>query len=378
MVNSLSDEGKLSGHGTCEDGDIFTLGQLLRTSELDAIVEAAEETGGLQLCGAWDSVMQFFPWGMFWETGCPTEDTIAEAQWGRKTAHFILDKHGGIKQEVRESGAQVHITIAYSNPLVRWPIWPFVSPAPLGYKYTGHMLGRDKEKTELLEKMSATHWEKRFNPKSPTCNEKKPGNATHPSVGCVEFHMIQTMNKKNGIVLTFGQQGNIGTTSNWLTLIIGSLAVISVMTGKLNGMVTGVATKQLKYSGSAFLHRPVAPPPEGTWEMMKVTFPMAAFMFLPGSIWNQVKKLSIMKIVPGRKEIYIWNGYEYGFVDRPQGFNDEDDADGDGIFSIEEQRAAREKKAAALIAAQQDDQKENDDFQNPLKGKDGTAAADAL
>jgi hypothetical protein len=45
------------------------------------------------------------------------------------------------------------------------------------------------------------------------------------------------MVEKHGLIITFGQQGNIGSTANWLTLVIASLATISVMNGKVNATV---------------------------------------------------------------------------------------------------------------------------------------------
>ena len=93
-----------------------------------------------------------------------------------------------------------------------------------------------------------------------------------------------------------------------------------------------------------------------------------------------IQGLSFLKVDPGQKEVYIWNGYEYGFVDRPEGFDAEDDLDGDGIFSIEEQAAAREKKKKANPFArssatpsqspgpveEKKDLEEVDEFSNPL------------
>ena len=55
--------------------------------------------------------------------------------------------------------------------------------------------------------------------------------------------------------------------------------------------------------------------------------------------------MACFQVRPGRKEIYVWNGYEYDFVERPEGF-DEEDEDGHGIFSIEEQKNARAKREA--------------------------------
>jgi hypothetical protein len=154
---------------------------------------------------------------------------------------------------------------------------------------------------------------------------------------------------KNGLIVTFGQQGNIGSTTNWLTLIIASMATVSVMNGKINSMVTGVATGQLKYTGSIFMTKPVNDAKISTVEMMKQTFPMMVFMFAPNKIWARIKNMNCMKVDPGRKEVYIWNGFEYGFVERPE-VDADDDVDGDGIFSIAEQKAAREKRAAAANA----------------------------
>merc|ERR1712216_580369 len=100
--------------------------------------------------------------------------------------------------------------------------------------------------------------------------------------------------------------------------------------------VTGVATKQLKYTGSVFMTKPVDDAPVSTVEMMKQTFPMMMFMFTPKQIWAHIKGMKALQVDPGRKEVYMWNGFEYGFVERPD-IDDDDDTDGDGIFSIAEQ-----------------------------------------
>ena len=72
MKNGLSGEGEVTGHGTCEDGDIVLLDHLLRASEMTAINEQAELTGGMVPCTLWQSVTQFFPGGGFWPLNCPT------------------------------------------------------------------------------------------------------------------------------------------------------------------------------------------------------------------------------------------------------------------------------------------------------------------
>ena len=69
-----------------------------------------------------------------------------------------------------------------------------------------------------------------------------------------------------------------------------------------------------------------------------------------------------------RARLDIWDGYEYGFVERPAGFDEGTDADGDGIFSIEEQKAAREKKAAEVEA---------DATDNPLAQRRGMTLGDS-
>ena len=51
------------------------------------------------------------------------------------------------------------------------------------------------------------------------------------------FSCNKTMVEKHGLIITFGQQGNLGSTANWLTLIIASLATISVMNGRVNATV---------------------------------------------------------------------------------------------------------------------------------------------
>lgn len=73
---AMSAEGQVTAHGTCADGDVLLLDQLLRASDMDSIEEAAEETGGLEECGVWDTVMQIFPWGSFWPLNCPTVRTM--------------------------------------------------------------------------------------------------------------------------------------------------------------------------------------------------------------------------------------------------------------------------------------------------------------
>jgi hypothetical protein len=72
MQNGLSGEGEVTGHGTCEDGDVVLLDQLLRASEMTAIKDQAELTGGIVPCTFWQSVTQFFPGGKFWPLNCPT------------------------------------------------------------------------------------------------------------------------------------------------------------------------------------------------------------------------------------------------------------------------------------------------------------------
>ena len=68
--------------------------------------------------------------------------------------------------------------------------------------------------------------------------------------------MYETMNERHGIVVYFGQKGNLGSTANWLTLLVASFATIAVLNNKINQMVTGVATSQLAYTGAVFLTKP--------------------------------------------------------------------------------------------------------------------------
>eukprot|EP01048_Picozoa_sp_COSAG05_P001063 COSAG05_NODE_33_length_28089_cov_31.909289_30_plen_145_part_00 len=79
LKEAFNGEGTETAHGTCEDGDVMTLGQVLRASEWGFIQEQAEETGGLQLCGFTDSIMQIFPWGTYWPLNCPSEQSINDA-----------------------------------------------------------------------------------------------------------------------------------------------------------------------------------------------------------------------------------------------------------------------------------------------------------
>ena len=57
LMSTLHHEGLVSGHGTCEDGDTMLLNHLLRASEMTAIKEAAELTGGLVLLAIGETVI---------------------------------------------------------------------------------------------------------------------------------------------------------------------------------------------------------------------------------------------------------------------------------------------------------------------------------
>jgi hypothetical protein len=81
-------------------------------------------------------------------------------------------------------------------------------------------------------------------------------------------------------VIYFGQKGNLGSTTNWLTLLVASFATIAVLNTKINQMVTKVATAQLKYTGAVFLTKPEDEYKISNWEMLKETFPMLSFMFI--------------------------------------------------------------------------------------------------
>ena len=50
------------------------------------------------------------------------------------TPQFLLNKHGALKQTVRDSGAKIHVTIEYANSLAVWPIWPFSTPTDIACK----------------------------------------------------------------------------------------------------------------------------------------------------------------------------------------------------------------------------------------------------
>eukprot|EP01047_Picozoa_sp_COSAG01_P027971 COSAG01_NODE_1864_length_9036_cov_10.407519_7_plen_284_part_00 len=91
---AMSGEGMVTAHGTCADGDVLLLGQLLRASEMDAIEEAAEETGGLEECGAWDTVMQIFPWGSFWPVNCPSVRHLSLEPCVTRRACHVHTAHG--------------------------------------------------------------------------------------------------------------------------------------------------------------------------------------------------------------------------------------------------------------------------------------------
>ena len=111
--------------------------------------------------------------------------------------------------------------------------------------------------------------------------------------------------------------------------------------------------KQLKYTGSVLMTKPVDGPQLSTFETLKELCPMLMFVFTHNKIWKYIKGLSFLQVDPKQKEVYIWNGWEFGYVERPTGF-EENDLDGDGVFSIEEQKIAREKRAAQKAAAKED------------------------
>ena len=183
----------------------------------------------------------------------------------------MLNKHGALKDSVRESGAKIHVTITYGNSLAVWPPWPFSSPTALSYTYSAHLVTIDEEKTQVNELVSETEWTPRYNRESSTCGQdgRSPGNSTHPGPGCTDYVMEQIMNERHGLVITFGQQGKIGSTQNALTLLVASLSVIAVLNGKVSKMITAVAVKQLKYTGSVFMTRPASRDPIPTLQMMK-------------------------------------------------------------------------------------------------------------
>ena len=111
--------------------------------------------------------------------------------------------------------------------------------------------------------------------------------------------------------------------------------------------------KQLKYTGSVLMTKPVDGPQLSTFETLKELCPMLMFVFTHNKIWKYIKGLSFLQVDPKQKEVYIWNGWEFGYVERPTGF-EENDLDGDGVFSIEEQKIAREKRAAQKAAAKEE------------------------
>ena len=115
---------------------------------------------------------------------------------------------------------------------------------------------------------------------------------------------------------------------------------------------------QLKYTGSVFMTKPVDEPQLSTCERLKEIFPMLMFIFTPQRIWNHIKGSKAMHVDPKQKEVYIWNGWEFGYMERPEGF-EENDLDGDGVFSVEEQKIARDKRAAQNAAAK-------DEVDNPV------------
>eukprot|EP01052_Picozoa_sp_SAG31_P013753 SAG31_NODE_836_length_11643_cov_3.389813_3_plen_74_part_00 len=69
--------------------------------------------------------------------------------------------------------------------------------------------------------------------------------------------------------------------------------------------------------GATFLTRPAEEKDRSNFEMLKEVLPMLVFMFSPARLWELIKNISILRVGPGRKEMYLWNGYEYGFVNRP-------------------------------------------------------------
>lgn len=130
---------------------------------------------------------------------------------------------------------------------------------------------------------------------------------------------------------------------------------------------------QLKYTGSVFMTKPEDEPQLSTFEKLKELFPMLMFIFTPSKIWKRIKGLNFLQVDPKQKEVYIWNGWEFGYMERPEGFED-NDLDGDGVFSPEEQKIAREKKAAQKAAAKEE-------MDNPVQGMklgDEEAAVDEM
>lgn len=99
--------------------------------------------------------------------------------------------------------------------------------------------------------------------------------------------------------------------------------------------------------------KPVDEPRLSMFERLKELFPMLMFIFTPSKIWKRIKSLGFLQVDPKQKEVYIWNGWEFGYMERPDGFED-NDLDGDGVFSIEEQKIAREKRAAQKATAKED------------------------
>ena len=205
-----------------------------------------------------------------------------------------------------------------------WPPWPISQLDEVQYSYKVHMVARDEEKTKVTDRISRTDWMPRYNPHAATCGrclervndgqhhvagdgsclERNPiGNETHPGPGCIEYFHYETMNERHGIVVYFGQKGNLGSTANWLTLLVASFATIAVLNSKINQMVTGVATDQLAYTGAVFLTKPVDDYKLSNWDMLKETFPMLSYMFIPSNIWAYVSGMACFQVRPGRKEI---------------------------------------------------------------------------
>ena len=154
--------------GTCFEGDRVTVGQLLRAADLDA--EEPE-----RLVGA----------------------------------------HGELKEEVRDSGAVVHVKIVYGNT---------PSDTTVTYEYQAGVIDRDAFATAKRELADAGEW-----------SEGAAGVWTRD----------ETVQLRQGLIFTFSQEGMVGA-SNLNTLVVHLMAVHSLM-GLVGTVLTVVAQRVLKY-----------------------------------------------------------------------------------------------------------------------------------
>jgi len=242
LLNSLSHDGidvGSDGSSICEDGDIMTVGQLLRAADFHAIAQAAEDAGGNRMCDWYDTMMQWSPTNSFFFFNCPTEEGIAAAKQDALASDLTLLRHnGGLKKSVRDTGGKLAVQIKYSNGLARFPPWPLSQVEDMKYAITAALIHTDPEKTSETELVSRTDWVEKYYPEAITCPD--PPSPDDP--GCQVYTLNETMVERQGLIITFGQQGTIGSTNNWLTLLVGAYTTIIVLTGRVGGWIHKVAT----------------------------------------------------------------------------------------------------------------------------------------